>query len=115
MLPIDFQDNFTKTQIAEKTQQIQQAHPELVQRGISRAVEREAAQRPRETPPSLQPDQVVIHQDNPRSKPDRRGRHDEGDAPADETDEDDPVGSNLSFGEEHTQGPPRLEHVDVVA
>lgn len=115
MLPIDLQDNLTKTQIAEKTQQIQQAHPELVQRGISRAAEREAAQRPRETPPSLQPDQVVIHQDNPRSRPDRRGRQGESDAPVEEGDEAGHDDSARSFGEEPTHGQPRLEHVDVVA
>jgi hypothetical protein len=107
VLPIDFQDNFSKAQIVEKTQQIQQAHPEMAQRAIIRGVEEDAVQRPRETPPSLEPDQVIIYQDNPRSAPEqqrrRRVRREGGEEPEEE------AGSET---EAQSEGP--LQHIDVV-
>ncbi|MBI4530106.1 MAG: hypothetical protein HY709_01170 [Candidatus Latescibacteria bacterium] len=110
VLPIDFQDNFSKTQIVEKTQQIQQAHPEMAQRAITRGVEEDAVQRPREAPPSVEPDQVIIYQDNPRSphEPQSRRRRrrvrEEGGGEAEEE-----AGSET---ETQHEGP--LQHIDVV-
>ena len=106
--PIDFQDNFSKTPIVEKTQQIQQAHPEMTQRAIARSVEQEAAQRPRETPPPLQGDQVVIHQDNPRSPPEQQGRKQQGQ-------ENKGEGEEIEETEEEVVSESKpLQHIDVV-
>jgi hypothetical protein len=108
--PIDFQDNFSKTQIVEKTQQIQQAHPEMAQRAIARSAEQEAAQRPRETPPPSQGDEVIIHQDNPHSPPEQRGRKQQGEGNGEEGEE---VEGEEVEGEIVPESRP-LQHIDVV-
>jgi len=66
--PIDLQDNLSKTQAAERMNQIQKAHGEMGQRQVADALREEALENLKKTKASEKSDMVIIRKDQEREK-----------------------------------------------
>ncbi len=66
--PIDLQDNLSKTQAAERMNQIQKAHGEMGQRQVADALKEKALEDLKRAKASEKSDMVVIRKDQEREK-----------------------------------------------
>lgn len=66
--PIDLQDNLSKTQAAERMNQIQKAHGEMGQRQVAEALKEKALEDLTRAKASEKSDMVVIRKDQEREK-----------------------------------------------
>jgi hypothetical protein len=64
--PIDLQDNLSKTQAAERMNQIQKAHGEMGQRQVADALKEKALEDMKRAKASEKSDMVVIRKDQKR-------------------------------------------------
>ena len=68
MRPIELQDNLSKTQAAEKVNQIQKAHSEMEQRLAASALKEKSASGMDKPHATEQTDMVIIHKDDEKEK-----------------------------------------------
>ncbi len=66
--PIDLQDNLSKTQAAERMNQIQKAHGEMGQRQVADSLREKALEDLKRAKASEKTDMVVIRKDQEREK-----------------------------------------------
>lgn len=66
--PIDMQDNLSKTQGAERVNQIQKAAPEVEQRHAAQVVQEQQTQKQREAQEPERTDEALIHRDREKEQ-----------------------------------------------
>jgi hypothetical protein len=69
--PIDLQDNLSKTQAAERMNQIQKAHGEMGQRQVADALKEKALENMEKTKAGEKSDMVTIREEQKRKQDDR--------------------------------------------
>lgn len=72
--PIDLQDNLSKTQAAERMNQIQKAHGEMGQRQVADALKEKTSANMEKAKASEQMDMVIIRQDQEKGESERRDK-----------------------------------------
>ena len=78
--PIDLQDNLSKTQAAEKMNQIQKAHGEMAQRQVADALKEKASAELEKAKAGEKTDMVIIRKEQDKEKSDRRDKKRKDDA-----------------------------------
>lgn len=68
MRPIELQDNLSKTQAAEKVNQIQKAHSEMEQRMAANALKEKSASGMEKPHEAEKMDMVIIHKDDEKEE-----------------------------------------------
>jgi hypothetical protein len=74
--PIDLQDNLSKTQAAERMNQIQKAHGEMGQRQVADALKEKTSADMEKTKASEKTDMVIIRKEKNKDNPDQKGQKD---------------------------------------
>lgn len=74
--PIDLQDNLSKTQAAERMNQIQKAHGEMGQRQVADALKERTTAEAEKTRASEKTDMVIIRKDQEKENRRRKEKHD---------------------------------------
>lgn len=72
--PIDLQDNLSKTQAAERMNQIQKAHGEMGQRQVADALKEKTSADMKKTTASEKSDMVIIRKDKDKDNPEQKGQ-----------------------------------------
>jgi len=72
--PIDLQDNLSKTQAAERMNQIQKAHGEMGQRQVADALKEKASAELEKAKANEKADMVIIRKEQDKEKSDRRDK-----------------------------------------
>lgn len=72
--PIDLQDNLSKTQAAERMNQIQKAHGEMGQRQVADALKEKASADMEKAKASEKTDMVIIRKDREKGEADREDK-----------------------------------------
>lgn len=73
--PIDLQDNLSKTQAAERMNQIQKAHGEMGQRQVAEALKEKASAEMEKTKASEKADMVVIRKEKNKENSERKDKN----------------------------------------
>jgi hypothetical protein len=87
--PIDLQDNLSKTQAAERMNQIQKAHGEMGQRQVADALKEKALEDMSKAKASEKSDMVVIRKDQERENREQMPREKRDGKKDDEGNDDD--------------------------
>jgi hypothetical protein len=72
--PIDLQDNLSKTQAAERMNQIQKAHGEMGQRQVADELKEKASEAMKKARASEKTDMVIIREDQKKQKEKQEGQ-----------------------------------------
>ena len=96
--PIDLQDNLSKTQAAERMNQIQKAHGEMGQRQVADALKQKALEDMKRAKASEKSDMVVIRKDQKRENREQAHREKRDERKDDEgNDRDDDASPRLDL------------------
>ena len=74
--PIDLQDNLSKTQAAERMNQIQKAHGEMGQRQVAHPLKKKASAEMEKAKASKKADMVIIRKEQKKDNPDQKDKKD---------------------------------------
>jgi len=86
--PIDLQDNLSKTQAAERMNQIQKAHGEMGQRQVADTLKKKASADMARAKASEKTDMVIIRKEKDKEKQENKERKRKEDKPEREREQD---------------------------